>query len=67
MTRTRRTLTTAAAALAALLTLIAVLLATGLVTVYDAPGNAGIVIGVPCHNLGYEYRGTPGLFADACE
>ncbi|AIG81320.1 Putative membrane protein (plasmid) [Amycolatopsis japonica] len=32
---------------------------TSLVTVYDAPGNAGVLVA----NLGgYEWRGTPGLF-----
>ncbi|WP_125738149.1 hypothetical protein [Amycolatopsis sp. WAC 04197] len=38
---------------------------TGLVTVYDAPGNAGILVA----NLGgFEWRGTPGLFVcgDQC-
>ncbi|MFI8459160.1 hypothetical protein [Kitasatospora sp. NPDC085464] len=31
---------------------------------YDAPGNAGIAIG-PSEScqIGYEWRGTPGLFA----
>lgn len=39
---------------------------SGLVAVYDAPGNAGIVVGWPCHNIGLEVRGDPGFFADSC-
>lgn len=64
MNRTRRTIALTLALLAAL---IGIGFATGLVTVYDAPGNAGVVIGVPCHNAGVELRGDPGLFADTCE
>jgi hypothetical protein len=36
-------------------------------TVYNAPGNAGIVIGVPCVNVGFEWRGTPGPIVDTCD
>lgn len=64
MPRTRRTIALTLALLAALA---GVGFATGLITVYDAPGNAGVVIGVPCHNVGLEVRGVPGLFADTCE
>lgn len=40
--------------------------ATGLITVYDGPRNAGIVIGWECRNIGYEWRGATGLFVDSC-
>lgn len=51
---------------AALAVLAGVGLLTGLVTVYDGPGNAGIVIGVNCTNVGFEWRGHPGFFTDSC-
>lgn len=40
--------------------------ATGLITVYYGPGNAGVVIGPECRNVGYEWRGVPGFFVDSC-
>lgn len=40
--------------------------ASGLITVYDGPANAGVVVGWECHNLGFEWRGAPGFFADSC-
>jgi hypothetical protein len=43
---------------------------SGLIKVYDAPGNAGVVVGWTCHNLGYEWRGAPGdpgFFANSCD
>lgn len=40
--------------------------ATGLITVYDAPANAGVVIGWNCTNVGLEWRGDPGFFTDSC-
>jgi hypothetical protein len=56
--------------LAAVAALFAALLAagfwSGLVAVYDAPGNAGVVVGWDCTNAGYEWRGTPGFFFDEC-
>lgn len=64
MTRSRRT---AAIALTLLAAMISFAFATSLVTVYDGPGSAGVVVGVPCHNVGWEFRGTPGPFADTCE
>lgn len=36
--------------------------ATGLIKVYDAPMNAGVVVGTDHSNFGYEWRGTPGWF-----
>lgn len=49
---------------------VAVLLAagfgSGLITVYDAPGNAGVVVGWECHDIGLEVRGNPGFFVDSC-
>lgn len=32
---------------------------------YSAPGNAGVLIGPEGHNIGYEWRGHPGLFIDS--
>jgi hypothetical protein len=40
------------------------------VTVYDGPGNAGIVVGPVCHNVGFEWRNAqdaPGFFMNACD
>lgn len=64
--RKRRALLVLGLVTAALAVLIAVSFGTGLITVYDAPGNAGVVIGVECHNIGYEWRGVPGFFANSC-
>ncbi len=46
--------------------LVGVGFAAGVITVYDGPKNAGVVIGWECRNIGYEWRGTPGFFADSC-
>jgi hypothetical protein len=44
---------------------IAILFMTGVIRIYSGQ-NAGIVAGWPCHNIGYEWKGTPGFFTDAC-
>ncbi len=65
--RRRRWIGVLLAAALAFAALIGIGFATGLITVYDAAGNAGIVIGPECHNAGLEWRGTPGLFFNACD
>lgn len=52
--------------IAALTAALAAAFGSGLITVYDAPGNAGVVVGWECHNAGYEWRGAPGFFTDSC-
>lgn len=54
-------------------TLLAVLTVLGLVWVganthvYDAPGNAGVVVGPECVNVGWEWKGDPGPIVDTCD
>lgn len=58
---------TAIAALA-LVALVGLGLATGLVRVYGVGNgalNAGVVVGTDSHNVGFEWRGEPGFFVDA--
>lgn len=52
------------AALIALAIVAGIGFATGLVKVYDAPMNAGVVVGTDHNNFGYEWRGAPGFFVD---
>jgi len=55
-------------ALAVVIILTCLGLATGLVHVYGVGNgalNSGIVVGTDGHNVGWEWAGTPGLFVDA--
>jgi hypothetical protein len=54
----------ALATLIALAVVVGVGFATGLIKVYDAPMNAGVVVGTDHSNFGYEWRGAPGWFVD---
>lgn len=57
----------AAAVIGLLALTIGIGFATSLIQIYDAPGNAGVVVGWTCNNIGFEWRGVPGMFVDSCE
>lgn len=63
-TRSHLALRVVIAALVTLAIVVGAGFASGLIKVYDAPMNAGIVVGTDHSNFGYEWRGTPGWFAD---
>lgn len=63
--RRHRRLRNTVVAAAACAAVIAILFMTGIIRIYGGE-NAGIVVGWPCHNVGYEWRGNPGFFTDAC-